>query len=62
MSHQGVGVHDGHQLMEEVRLGHEELRGQPLHHALQLLSRIPWDSIPGFGLTPGNEIVKINLN
>lgn len=42
MSHQGVGVHDGDKLMQEVRLGDEELWGQPLHHGLQLLGSKPW--------------------
>jgi hypothetical protein len=32
MSHQSVGVHDGHQLVEQVRLGHKELRSELLHH------------------------------
>lgn len=62
VSHQGVGVHDGHQLVQKVGLGHEELRSQLPHHALQLLSRKPRDSIPGFWLAPGDEVVKTNLN
>lgn len=56
--HQGVGVHDGHKLMQEVGLGHEELWSQFLHHVFQLLSSIAWDSIPGFWLAPGNKLWK----
>lgn len=52
VSHQGIGVHDGDELVEEVGLGDEELRGQPFHHGLQLLGSVPWDSIPGLWLTP----------
>lgn len=58
MCHQGVGVHDGHQLVQQVRLGYEELGRQPLHDALQLLGRVPGDAVPGFGLTPGNRLDK----
>lgn len=32
MRHQGVGVHDGHELVQQVRLGHKELWGESLHH------------------------------
>lgn len=56
MRHQGVGVHDGHQLVEQVGLGHEELGGEPLHDVLELLGSIPWDAIPGFRLTPENRL------
>ena len=56
MSHQGVGVHDGDKLVEKVGLGDEELWGQFLHHSLQLLGGIPWNSVPGLWLTP--EAVK----
>ena len=52
MSHQGVGVHDGDKLVEKVGLGDEELWGQLLHHSLQLLGGIPWNSVPGLWLTP----------
>lgn len=52
VSHQGVGVHDGDKLVEKVGLGDEELWGQFLHHSLQLLGGIPWNSVPGLWLTP----------
>ena len=50
--HQGVGVHDGDQLVQEVRLRLKQLRGQLLHHRLQLLSSGARRPVPRLGFSP----------
>lgn len=50
--HQDVGVHDGDQLVEQVGLGVEQLRGQFLHHGLQLLGCRGRNPVPGLGFAP----------
>lgn len=52
MVHQGVGVHDGDQLVEQVRLRLKKLWGQFPHHILQLLGSKTRSTIPGFGFPP----------
>lgn len=59
VSHQRIGVHDRHKLVEEVWLGHKELWSQLLHYVFKLLSSISWNSIPGFRLTP--RIVRLQI-
>ena len=56
MLHQHVGVHDGDQLMQEIRLGLKQLRGQLPHHLLQLLCSMRWHTIPCLWLSPSIEI------
>lgn len=53
--HKDIGIHDGDQLMEEVRLRVKQLWGQLLHDGLQLLRRRSRHSIPSFRFTPGEE-------
>lgn len=62
MSHQSIGVHDGHKLMEQIWLGHKELWSELLHYIFQLLGSVPWNSIPGFWLTPVNYKSKSICN
>ena len=50
--HEHVGVHDGDQLVQQVRLGVKQLWSQLLHHCLQLLRRLCWHAIPRLGLPP----------
>lgn len=59
MGHQGVGVHDGDQLVQQVRLGLEQLRGQFPHHLLQLLCSKTRSPIPCFRLPP--KMNKMNI-
>lgn len=51
--HKDIGIHDGDQLMEEVRLRVKQLWGQLLHDGLQLLRCGSRHSIPSFRFTPG---------
>ncbi len=60
--HEDVGIHDGDQLMEEVRLGVKQLRGQFFHYSLQLLCRRGRHSVPSLRLTPGEQRNKLTLN
>ena len=54
VGHEGVGVHDGDQLVQEVGLGVEQLRGKLLHHRFQLLSSGARRTIPRLGFSPLN--------
>lgn len=55
VGHQGVGVHDGDQLVQQVRLRLKQLWSQFPHHLLQLFCSKTRSSIPGFGLPPYGE-------
>lgn len=55
MLHEHIWVHDGDQLVEQVWLRLKELRGQVLHHILQLLSSIARSAIPRLWLSPANQ-------
>lgn len=55
MLHEDVGIHDGDELVEEVRLGVKQLRRQLLHHGLQLLGCGGRHSVPRLRFTPGNK-------
>lgn len=52
--HECVGVHDGDQLVQEVRLGLKQLGGQFPHHPLQLLCSVSRNPVPRLGLSPEN--------
>lgn len=52
MLHEDVGVHQGDELMQEVRLRVEELRSHFLHDRLQLLCGVSWNAVPGLGFAP----------
>lgn len=55
MLHEHIWVHDGDQLVEQVWLRFKELRGQALHHILQLLSSVARSAIPRLWLSPANQ-------
>lgn len=55
VSHEDIGVHDGDQLVEEVRLELKQLRRQLLHHFLQSFSSHRRNPVPGFRFTPGGH-------
>lgn len=55
MLHENIGIHDGDQLMEEVRLGVKQLWSQLLHYSLQLLCCRGWHSVPSLWFTPGRR-------
>lgn len=55
MVHEHIWVHDGDQLVEQVWLRLKELRGQVLHHILQLLGGIARSAIPRLWLSPANQ-------
>lgn len=62
MRHEDVGVHDGDQLVQEVRLILKQLWGQFMHHLLQPFRCHRGNSVPGLGFTPVltiDEEVKI---
>lgn len=54
MGHEGVGIHEGDKLVQEVRLAIKELRCQLLHHLFQMFRRKRGYPIPGLRLTPGH--------
>lgn len=53
--HEDIGIHDGDQLMEEVRLGVKQLWSQLFHHGLQLLCCRGRHSVPSLRFTPGKQ-------
>lgn len=53
--HEDIGIHDGDQLMEEIRLGVEQLWSQLFHYSLQLLSCRGWHSVPSLRFTPEKQ-------
>lgn len=55
MRHEDIGVHDGDQLVQEVRLVLKQLWRQLLHHLLKSLSCHRGNSIPSLGFTPGDD-------
>lgn len=57
--HEDIRIHDGDQLMEEVRLGVKQLWSQLFHNGLQLLCCRGWHSIPGLRFPPGEQMDKI---
>lgn len=55
MRHEDIGVHDGDQLVQEVRLKLKQLWSQLLHHLLKSLSCHRGNPIPSLGFTPGDD-------
>lgn len=53
--HQRVGIHDGHELMEQVWLRLKQLRSQFLHDRLKVLCSVTRSSIPGLWLAPAQK-------
>lgn len=53
--HEDVGIHDGDQLMEEIRLGVKQLWSQLFHHGLKLFCRGGRHSVPRLRFTPGGQ-------
>lgn len=62
MFHEDIGIHDGDQLMEEIRLGVKQLRSQLFHYGLQLLGCRCRHSVPSLRFTPGEKKNKLTLN
>lgn len=60
--HEDIGIHDGDQLVEQVRLGVKQLWCQLLHDSLQLLCCRGWHSIPRLRFTPGQRNRKQEVN
>ena len=56
MSLEHIGVHGGDDVMQEVRLGAEQLLGGLPHHGLGLLRVLGGDPVPGLGLAPVQEV------
>lgn len=52
MRHEDIGVHDGDQLVQEVRLKLKQLWRQLLHHPLKSLSCHRGNPVPSFRFTP----------
>lgn len=52
MGHEGVGVHEGDELVQQVGLALEKFGRQLLHHLLQVLGREGRHAVPRFGLAP----------
>lgn len=61
MRHEDVRVHDGDQLMQEVRLKLKQLWRQLFHHLLESLSCHRGHPIPRFRLTPGEDKLLISV-
>ena len=55
VGHEGVGVHEGDELVQQVGLALEQLRRQLLHHLLQVLRRERRHSVPRLRFTPKDK-------
>lgn len=60
--HEDIRIHDGDQLMQEVRLRVKQLWSQLFHNGLQLLCCRGRHSIPGLRFPPGEQTDKLTLN
>lgn len=55
MSHEDIGVHDGDELVQQVRLELKQLWRQLLHNIFKLFSGRRRNPIPSLRFTPGDE-------
>ena len=57
--HQCVGIHDGDQLVEEIRLGLEQFRSSGCHGCFKFHRTAARNTVPGLGLAPVHVVDRV---